>query len=263
MPAFIVTNWYHLEAGWEIALHRHEDFEVLYLASGEACLEVAHKEYRMEAGRLAFIGALEAHRGKALDGGGELYGFTLSPVRLDHRIGNPQLTSIFKNRPDRFYHCEEATPSTDGLVRKILDECELKDELSEDMIACYLHELLTEQYRRNRQMFPMPDSSMRLRVLQVKDYLDTNFAREIKVSELADIFYINKYYLSHIFRTLTGYSPKQYLQLNRLTHAKKLLTTTSLPIRQIAQNCGFPDSNSFIRAYKNEFHNTPHRSRKD
>lgn len=263
MPAFIVMEGHHITEPQDIAPHEHSAFELLFIVAGECHLSVEGSHYTLNSKDVAFIGAMEEHSLTVMTTAFEMICFTLSPGRLDHRIGNPQLTAIFKNRPSRFCHSCQATASTESLMRKILYEIELRDALSEDMIACYLHELLTEQYRKNPRMFPMPESSMKPRVYQVKAYLDSNFANDIKVSELADIFYVNKYYLSHMFRALTGYSPKQYLQLNRLTHGKKLLTTTSLPIKQIALDCGFPDSNSFIRNFKNEFGVTPNRSRHD
>ncbi len=261
MPDFIVLKGQHVVACESIPVQTHAFFELLYVCHGDAELTVEDKRYGMKAHMLAFLGAQERHALRAVGGGLELYSITFSPRRLDHRIGNPQLTSIFKNRPSKFVHCCEALPSTEGLLRSILGEYELRDSLSEDMIACYLHELLTLHYRQQPAMFPMPDSSIKPRVHQVKEYLDKNFASDVKVAELADIFYVNKYYLSHVFHALTGYSPKQYLRLARLTHAKKLLTTTTLPIKQIAIDSGFPDATSFIRTFKNEFGVTPNQSR--
>ena len=64
------------------------------------------------------------------------------------------------------------------------------------------------------------------------------------------IFYINHSYLTHVFKQQVGYSPKQYILLNRLSYAQELLETTQLQISQIAYRCGFGDVNNFIRAFK-------------
>ena len=58
-----------------------------------------------------------------------------------------------------------------------------------------------------------------------------------------------------------GYSPKQYIQLNRLSYAKELLETTSLQVSQIAVQCGFGDVNNFIRAFQEWFGMPPNHFR--
>ena len=54
-----------------------------------------------------------------------------------------------------------------------------------------------------------------------------------------------------------GYSPKQYLLLNRLSYAQELLENSDLPVSQIAFQCGFGDANNFIRAFRESFGLSP------
>ena len=87
------------------------------------------------------------------------------------------------------------------------------------------------------------------------------FPEDVRIKDLAAKYYINFYYLSHLFREVTGYSPKQYLLLNRLSYAKDLLINTPLSVSEIAYQAGFPDDNGFIRSFKHEFGVTPKKYR--
>ena len=70
-------------------------------------------------------------------------------------------------------------------------------------------------------------------------------------------YYISLFYLSHSFKKLTGYSPKQYLLLTRMSYARELLITTDTAVKVITDQCGFNDVNNFIRVFKREYQMTP------
>lgn len=94
-------------------------------------------------------------------------------------------------------------------------------------------------------------SAARRRDLQnVKEYLDQNYQKKISLDSLAELFYINKFYLTRIFREQFGLSINSYLAQVRITHAKQLLRFTDLPVEKIAHECGMSDANYFSRMFK-------------
>ena len=96
-----------------------------------------------------------------------------------------------------------------------------------------------------------PHSASRRRNLQnVKEYLDQNYREKITLDSLAEMFYINKFYLTRIFREQFGVSVSSYLSQVRITHAKQLLRFTDLPVEKIAHECGMADANYFTRMFK-------------
>ena len=58
------------------------------------------------------------------------------------------------------------------------------------------------------------------------------------------IVYLSLFYLSHRFKDITGYSFRDWLNFVRVEKAEKLLLNTSLPITEIAYQCGFSDVRS-------------------
>lgn len=111
--------------------------------------------------------------------------------------------------------------------------------------------------RSNKNIFPIIQKTISKDVYEIQKYIDRHFMEDIKISELAKRNHISQYYLSHSFKKLCGYSPKQYLLMTRLSFARELLTITDCSIKEIAYKCCFNDVNNFIRVFKREYNMTP------
>ena len=96
----------------------------------------------------------------------------------------------------------------------------------------------------------------------IKNYLELNYSAQITLDSLSKSFYINKYYLTRIFKASYGCTIDQYLLHQRITKAKELLRFTSLAISEISQKVGFNDQNYFSRAFKTIEKQTPREYRK-
>ncbi|MQL53187.1 response regulator [Desulfofundulus thermobenzoicus] len=85
---------------------------------------------------------------------------------------------------------------------------------------------------------------------QVINYLENNYNQKISLKEVAQSVYLNPVYLSTVFKQETGYTFSDYLTLIRVEKAKKLLDLR-LPVKEVARQVGYPDSNYFCRIFKN------------
>ena len=79
----------------------------------------------------------------------------------------------------------------------------------------------------------------------------------LSVGFVADHFAISAPTLQKVIRQETGSSFFDYVEQQRYDRAVLLLQTTSLPIAQIAQECGFNSTNSFYKAFKRKSSLTP------
>jgi len=93
-------------------------------------------------------------------------------------------------------------------------------------------------------------TSRKYNLQQIKDYLDFHYPETIRLDDLAETFYINKFYLTRIFREQFGVSINAYLLSLRITHAKQLLRFTDFTIEKIGIQCGMKDANYFSRMFK-------------
>lgn len=101
-----------------------------------------------------------------------------------------------------------------------------------------------------------------LYVHQALEYIRSNYADGVTVSDVADHVALNRSYLFTLFRRVLGISPQEYLSRFRLTRAKEQLTLTDATVANIALSCGYQDPQVFSKAFKQRFGVTPARYRR-
>ena len=74
---------------------------------------------------------------------------------------------------------------------------------------------------------------------------------------MASFCKLNRNYFSRRFKELTGSTPQEFLIRQRLTSAAELLKLTSLPIKTIADRCGYPNQLHFSQAFKKYYGISP------
>jgi transcriptional regulator GlxA family with amidase domain len=80
--------------------------------------------------------------------------------------------------------------------------------------------------------------------------MDANYARIHNQNELEHECGVDINYLNVVFKKVTGVTLYDYLVTVRLERAKHLLETTDIAITDIAQAVGYPNANSFFRAFR-------------
>lgn len=72
-----------------------------------------------------------------------------------------------------------------------------------------------------------PEDSMvskkRMELTKLKEYLDEHYTEKISLDELAIHFFINKYYLTKIFKETYGTTINNYIIAKRITRAKQII----------------------------------------
>jgi transcriptional regulator GlxA family with amidase domain len=63
--------------------------------------------------------------------------------------------------------------------------------------------------------------------------------------------------LRHLFRTELGHSPAHVQRELCLDHARRLLESTFLSVKEVMAECGWNDPSSFCRAFKRSFGYSP------
>lgn len=80
---------------------------------------------------------------------------------------------------------------------------------------------------------------------RIKEYIDRHYMEPITLQSMGEALHISPYYLSHVFKQMSGYSPVQYLLRRRIGEAQTLLITTDLSITRIAEMVGY-DTQSYF-----------------
>ena len=88
------------------------------------------------------------------------------------------------------------------------------------------------------------------RVLLIGVALDDNDEAESSLDELASRFFTNKFYLTRIFKQVTGFTIREYLHIQRVQKAQEFLRSSLLPITEIALMVGFENVSYFEKIFR-------------
>ena len=87
-------------------------------------------------------------------------------------------------------------------------------------------------------------------VEQICAYLAANYQQKFSLTDVAARFYLSPYYLSRLFRRVTGQSIVDYINGRRIEAAQHLLETTDLNISAVAEQTGFASAAHFRRVFR-------------
>ena len=104
-------------------------------------------------------------------------------------------------------------------------------------------------------------SLMDRRVQSVIKLMEMFLDRPLSVDDLARSVNLSTWRLCHIFKNETNRPPLQYLRNLRMQHAKRLLETTFLSVKQIMTEVGVRDESHFVRDFKTTYGQSPTRYR--
>ncbi|WP_431027183.1 helix-turn-helix domain-containing protein [Lysinibacillus sp. LZ02] len=100
-------------------------------------------------------------------------------------------------------------------------------------------------------------------ITKVLEYFHTHYAEEILISEIADMFEVDRRRIAHLFEKVIGLTPIQYLTKYRISKAKELLALSELSISEVSEAMGYQDSFYFSRVFKKLMHLSPSEYRKN
>lgn len=96
----------------------------------------------------------------------------------------------------------------------------------------------------------------------VTKYINQNYMYELPLEKLASIAGYSKYHFSRIFKKYNNMSYIQYINSKRIKAAERLMADSSLPITEVAMQCGFSSLTTFNRAFRKAKGCTPTEFRK-
>ena len=90
-------------------------------------------------------------------------------------------------------------------------------------------------------------------VQEIMDYLEKNYASDIRVADAAAAAFLSPEYASRLFKKETSFTIKWCLNQIRMRHAQELLTQTRLPVAKISRMVGYRDTRGFYKMFAKHF----------
>jgi len=112
-------------------------------------------------------------------------------------------------------------------------------------------ELLLTLLKQHGRVEPRPPSPPRA-LGWIPSYLSFHLSEPLSVADMAERASLSPSRFATVFRQHFGVSPHQYFLRLRIQHAQDLLRSTDLPLKEIAEYCGFADIHHFSKAFKQQ-----------
>jgi len=117
--------------------------------------------------------------------------------------------------------------------------------------------LLVELYVRNS----VSESGSPALVSDICSYVKAHAGENIMVRDVAAEFSISEGHITRLFNKYYSMGLKNYIDLIRMEHIKKLLASEDIPLKDIAVRSGFDDYDAFLKFFKYRENISPSRFR--
>jgi len=101
------------------------------------------------------------------------------------------------------------------------------------------------------------------RVLRVLQYIHENPAGDLSLDALSDVALMSRFHWHRVFQAMTGETCAQAVRRIRMYRASSWLLSSKKPIAEIAGSVGYPNIQSFTRAFNETFGVPPATFRKN
>ena len=175
-----------------------------------------------------------------------------------------RLDSCFDLTRERVFHLLRTGPDRRLQYMQIIQQLEealhsqefgaarLADTLCQQMMIGLNRDILRARTAQEERDIYRVDPKLE----EVLKYIATHLEEELSVDLLAKRFYISRYYLMHRFKEVTGYTLHQYISQKRLLKAGELIRS-GVPVMKAAEEAGFSEYSTFLRAFQKTFHMSP------
>ena len=171
-----------------------------------------------------------------------------SPIRLSSAVNLPRSNHTFIEDQDVFNHhmlLENGIALRD-LLDEIIEEFSTKRILYRENASALLKSLLVWLLRGRVESAPQSASAVK----KIIAYINAHYEQEMTNSLFSQLSGYHEYYLNRLFIKHTGSTLRQYILDVRISHAKKMLLNTDLPLSVIAEKVGFNSNTYFSRYFR-------------
>lgn len=249
-----------------VLFHSHDFFEVYFFLDGNVTYYIENEVYTLEKGDILVIPPGKLHRPVIKENIPYercvlwLYSHSLSNCEGINRMVE-KITDMIAVKNTRRVHFEgEELRVVRRLFDKLLTDFQSQEYLAhytaESEIVLILGEIL--DHLKNTEKTTEEQTDV---IRQVIAYLNANIVHAPSLEELADTFFVSKYYLSHKFKEHTKTTIHQYILMKKVNLAKELLEKGNSP-QEVSELCGFSTYSNFYKAFTRQTGISPRDYRK-
>lgn len=248
--------------------HRHDYLEFSLVIEGHGVEKINGKEHKMEPGTFTFILPYQIHEITANKETPLVLFNCIFDLGLLHDIGLQNslsdteeffLEPFLKLEDQTFYKIKE-------ILHEMLEEYNQNKLYKDILLKARLSEVFVV-FERARRKKHSPSikyniSTKKGVIWDIIQYIHVHYYEDITLSNLAKKFHVSVPYLSELFKEHLGQNFVHFLHEVRMRHACSLLTSTTIPVTEIALEVGYRSFQTFSRVFRDQKKLTPTAYRK-
>ncbi len=256
----IVTIHYHeFDRSFVFEGESHNFWEMVYVDAGNVCIKANGREFFLKQGDVIFHKPNEFHTIKT-DKNSAANVFVITFVCSSESM------SFFKGKtmpvPVKLKkHISAIIEEYFGTFNRMKTN-DVKLEIKENppiggqqMIRTHLEQLLimlirNEQDKHNLRVFPSKESMENHIVSEMLRIIEENTYGKISVEQICQRLNYSRTYLSKIFKLSTSYTILEYILMNKIREAKKLIRDGKYNFTQISDLLAFDNPHYFSTVFK-------------
>lgn len=244
---------FYCDNNYIVSRQKFDSFLIMYVVKGEGSLTINNKSKIIKENDVILINCYEPH--------GYETSTSLETLWL-HFDGNVSVDYFNLIKQDNTHVIISAASSLiPTYLKSIINLFKESKMINEPLISCEIQRILAELFNLSNGNQSNTSSSNSTFVNNSISYMKNNFKNKISLEDIANSVSISPFHFSRLFKKETGYSPYEYIIMVRLNHAKNLLKTSNMLIKEIAFECGFNSESNFVITFKKHTNMSPRQFR--
>lgn len=243
-----------------VGLHWHSEIEMLYVKNGAISVTVEERKYVLNRGDIIFIEPEKIHTVSPF----------ILPLEYDAAVFSPSALSL---NSEHFFGRDIIMPIINGDLEfsgiidgsfndydklKAYAETVFNKDSSKTAVFASLVGIISNLYDNGYiKKSSGQISKYSADIKKCLKYINNNYSRKIKLSELSDLIHVSENYFCGYFKKFTGITPFEQINETRVKKAAALLSDSDLTVSEIAVKCGFENLSYFTRKFKSIVGCTP------
>jgi AraC-like DNA-binding protein len=262
--------------------HSHQEYEIYFFHSGECKYLINNRIYELQPGDIILLDGMTLH--KPNPGTSSPYTRSMlhfSPTWLQellNALGIPNLLDPFKKLNNCLFRTgyDEIGQFVDGRIKEIAASLERIDEESQQTgkkneflkaeVKLELVQLLLGIYKMSQKQLSQitsKKSEKELHAEEIASWINDHYIEKVSLDKIASELNLSKYYASHVFKEVTGFTVMEYVMACRLNQVKYLLEMEpNQSLTEVSRASGFESVAHFSRFFKEKVGTTPSQYRK-
>jgi AraC family transcriptional regulator len=149
-------------------------------------------------------------------------------------------------------------PLAELLGRTLVESGDTRDGLYAESVG----KTLVMHIARMELSQPTASALPKWRLKRVQEYVNAHLDEALSLADLAAVAGLSRMYFAGQFRAATGYRPHDYLLYQRIESAKSILSSTDMPLTEVALSVGFQAHAHFSTVFKRLTGQSPARWRR-